>query len=130
MTIDDIIKYILNSKDVNQLTFTVIDENGDQVQYNTANYLKYMYKSLEYKRAAVEEFMKKQTRDNDTEVIWSLERSLEKLDNYLKEYKEFDNYDSSDDETKQVLVKTIKLYSGLTVVFNSIVPVSHLDSVK
>lgn len=129
MTIHEIIKYVMDSDNVNGLTFDVIDENKNELKMSTKEYIQFMYKSLQDKRAAVEEFLKTQVRDNDTEVIWSLERSLERLDDYLKQYKDFNNYDNPN-AVKDILDKSIELYSDLTIVFNSIVPVAHLDSVQ
>ena len=129
MTIHEIIKHVMDSDNVNGLTFDVIDENKNELKMSTKEYIQFMYKSLQDKRAAVEEFLKTQVRDNDTEVIWSLERSLERLDDYLKQYKDFNNYDNPN-AVKDILDKSIELYSDLTIVFNSIVPVAHLDSVQ
>lgn len=129
MIIHEIIKYVMDSDKVNDLTFNVIDEDKNELKLSTKEYVQFMYKSLQDKRAAVEEFLKTQVRDNDTEVIWSLERALERLDDYLKQYKDFNNYENPD-AVKDILDKSIELYSDLTVVFNSIVPVAHLDSVQ
>lgn len=128
MTNDEMINRVLESENVNKLTFNMSDTDNNHTQYNTQEYLKNMYSLLENVRAEIQ----REIKEDDAQSAKPQIDQLDELDQYLTKYKNFNNYDNNDDIVKRAVIATIKLCNQVDSSHSAeIVPDSvYLESIE
>ncbi|WP_290033907.1 hypothetical protein [Ligilactobacillus cholophilus] len=128
MTVDEMINDVLDSENVNKLTFHLCDTNNRHTDLNTHDYLQQMYQLLKNVRSELQTEIKEDDAQSAKDQI----DQLDAIDQYLNKYRDFNNYDSKDDDVKHVVIETIKLCNDVDPSHSTnIFPDSiYLESIK